>query len=270
MLRRRRDPWPNGSTSTAPISDNIRAALDWAFSPNGDATTGVSLILGALPLWMHSSLMNECRARVDLALSHLETRSQRNPHLDMQLFHARGAALLNIEGNGPEIVSALSQSLTIAESLNDTDFQLRALWCLWCHALNNGQFRQALTLADKFYEVALRSPDPIDPLTGQRMRGFVLHFLGAQTDARRHVEYMLNHYETPPHRSHIIRFQFDQLITARTQLAQILWLQGFVDQALHLVEIKYRRFQPPQSLAIFLQCARQGAHVTLRCGAQNS
>jgi predicted ATPase len=49
--------------------DNLRAALDWAFSPGGDASVGVALTAAALPLWMHLSLLNECRQRVELALA---------------------------------------------------------------------------------------------------------------------------------------------------------------------------------------------------------
>jgi len=36
--------------------DDLRAALDWAFSANGDAPTGVALTAAAVPLWMQSSL----------------------------------------------------------------------------------------------------------------------------------------------------------------------------------------------------------------------
>ena len=36
-----------------PRIDNLRAALDWAFSPGGDAAIGVALTAAAVPLWMH-------------------------------------------------------------------------------------------------------------------------------------------------------------------------------------------------------------------------
>ena len=45
--------------------DNVSKALDWAFSPSGDPTLGGALAVVALPLWMHLSLMNECRSRVE-------------------------------------------------------------------------------------------------------------------------------------------------------------------------------------------------------------
>src|SRR5216683_3036645 len=51
-----------------PRTDNLRAALDWALSPGGDASIGVALTAAAVPLWMHFSLMEECRGRVERAL----------------------------------------------------------------------------------------------------------------------------------------------------------------------------------------------------------
>jgi predicted ATPase/DNA-binding winged helix-turn-helix (wHTH) protein len=212
--------------------NNVRRALDWAFSPEGDAMLGVALTEAALPLWMHLSLMNECRSRVAQSLSVLTSRAQRTPRLELQFQHALGAVLLNIEASGPEIETALNEALRIAEDLNDTDYTLRVLWCLWCLAHNRGVFREALALADRFCEVSKGSADPVDPLTGERMRGFTIHFLGDQRTARRQIEYMLERYVAPVHRAHIIRFQFDQKITARNFLVSILWLQGYASQAL--------------------------------------
>jgi predicted ATPase len=46
----------------------VRAALDWAFSPTGAAEVGVALTVAAVPLWVHLSLMEEYRSRVEQAL----------------------------------------------------------------------------------------------------------------------------------------------------------------------------------------------------------
>ena len=51
-----------------PRIDNLREALDWAFSPSGDASIGVALTVVAVPLWMHLSLLAECCGRVEQAL----------------------------------------------------------------------------------------------------------------------------------------------------------------------------------------------------------
>ena len=61
-------------------------------------------------------------------------------------------------------------------------------------------------------------------------------FLGDQTGARKHIERMLSGYVSPGDGSDIIRFQFEQRVTARITLARVMWLQGFADQALRVVE----------------------------------
>ena len=52
--------------------DNVRSSLDWAFSPEGDAQTGVALTAVAVPLWVQLSLLAECRERTELALARLD------------------------------------------------------------------------------------------------------------------------------------------------------------------------------------------------------
>ena len=49
--------------------DNVRAALNWAVSPDGDPTIGVALTIVAVPLWVQLSLMGECRNWVERALA---------------------------------------------------------------------------------------------------------------------------------------------------------------------------------------------------------
>jgi len=51
--------------AATPSRRQVRAALDWAFSPTGAAEVGVALTVAAVPLWVHLSLMEECRGRVE-------------------------------------------------------------------------------------------------------------------------------------------------------------------------------------------------------------
>ena len=62
-----------------PQLDNLRAALDWAFAPEGDAALGVALTIAAVPLWFQLSQLGECRARVERSLSTLSAMSGRDP-----------------------------------------------------------------------------------------------------------------------------------------------------------------------------------------------
>ena len=55
--------------------DNVRAALDWAFSPQGDAEIGISLTAYCGPAWLLWSLRSEGFARVELALARCSSRT---------------------------------------------------------------------------------------------------------------------------------------------------------------------------------------------------
>jgi len=209
--------------------DNIRTALDWAFSASGDASIGVALTAAAVPLWFQQSHMVECRSRVERALARLRPPSDRASHHEMQLFTALGVSLGQTTGPGPDTITAWTTALEIAGSRDDAEYQLRALWGLWLCRVSRGECPEALVLAQRFCG---RVTNPADLPVGERMVGASLHYLGDQTNARRHLEHMLAHYVDPVRRSHAVRFQYDQEVPARMVLARILWLQGFPDQAL--------------------------------------
>jgi predicted ATPase/DNA-binding winged helix-turn-helix (wHTH) protein len=216
--------------------DNLRAALDWAFSPAGDATMGVSLTIAAVQLWMHLSLMEECRRRVEQGLASLSSGEDRGERREMQLLASLGAALLYTKGATPETRAAFARALELADSFDDTDYRLRALWGLWVDRMNEGAVRDAQRLAEAFVVAAARSADPIAVAVGERMMGFSLHFAGDQGAAQIHLERMLGDHVPALGKRPIARFQFDPWVTARTRLAVILWLKGYPDQATRLVE----------------------------------
>ena len=212
--------------------DNLRAALDWAFSPAGDASVGVALTAAAVPLWMHLSLMAECRGRVERALAALGAGANCDARREMKLHAALAASLMYTGGAVPEIGAAWTKALEIAESLDDGEYQLRSLWGLWSFHISDGHYRVALALAQRFHTLAANRSDPNDRLIGERMIGASQFYLGDQPSARRHIERLLAYYVPPVQKSHIIRFLTDQRVTARVFLARILWLQGFQDQAM--------------------------------------
>ena len=216
--------------------DNLRAALGWVFSPNGDSTIGVALTAAAVPLWMHLSLLEECRGCVERALATLGVGANRDARREMKLHAALAASLMYTRGAVPETGAAWTKALEIAESLDDAEYRLRSRWGLWSFHISGGQYRVALTLAERFHTLAANRSDPNDRLIGERMIGVSQYYLGDQLSARRHIERVLAHYVPPVQKSHIIRFQTDQRVTARVFLARILWVQGFPDQAMRAAQ----------------------------------
>lgn len=222
-----------------PRIDNLRAALDWAFSPGGDVSIGVALTAAAVPLWMHLSLLDECRSRAEQALAAYKTADGGHPRREMKLYTALvtssywGSGGIFAQVVAAEQGATLTKALEIAESLDDAEYQLRLLWGLFAVHLGIGKFQIALEMAQRFRTLAAQQQRRNDELIGERLLGSVRHVLGDQVSARRHIEHMLSNFVRSDQRSHeAIRFQVDQRVAACNFLAQILWLQGFPDEAM--------------------------------------
>jgi predicted ATPase/DNA-binding winged helix-turn-helix (wHTH) protein len=215
---------------------NLRAALDWAFSSQGDPMIGVGLTVAAIPLWYQLSLVDECLMRVRQALEWLERQDKPDDRSLMRLYAALGFPHMRAISGRPSGAKAWERSLEIARRIDDVDFQLRALWALWVDRTNGGNSRAALGMAEEFHRMAARSQDPADRLIGERMRARSLHFLGDQPRAEAHVRRMLDEYLAPANGAHLARFQYEQRLTARITLARVLWLRGREQEALGEVE----------------------------------
>jgi hypothetical protein len=141
-----------------PHLDDVRLALDWAFSPSGDAGVAVALTAAAIPLWAHVSLVTDCRGRVEQAIASLGRQVPPDPRRDMQLYLALGYAYLHTLGGGQEMNAALTKALELAEIMNDTRCRLGAIYGLYVYRHTTGDYRGALTLGEKFAPSQPRRP----------------------------------------------------------------------------------------------------------------
>jgi predicted ATPase/DNA-binding winged helix-turn-helix (wHTH) protein len=211
--------------------DNLRAALDWAFSPGGDASIGTALTAAAVPLWMQLSLLEECRGRVERALAALDGMAVPNPRREMLLRVALANAVLGTAGTVDAVGSAWNRALELAEELDDIDQQLRALYGLYTYQVRIGGYRKGLGFARRFCTAAERKSDPSDLLLGNRIVGVSLFCLGDPGEARAKIEPMLARSPAPGPRLQAVRFGLDQRMAALVHLSRILWVQGYPDQA---------------------------------------
>ncbi|QOZ53946.1 winged helix-turn-helix domain-containing protein [Bradyrhizobium sp. CCBAU 53338] len=212
--------------------DNLRAALDWAFSPDGDAQLGIALTAVAVTLWVRLSLFSECRERARTALAALG--DQGDDRVRMQLLAALGWSLMYGEGRAREARPILEATLELADRFDDKDFRLRALWGLSIDQFNNGAFGKARALADRFAEAAANSPDKTDLMLADRLTAVVLHYLGDQREARLRIDRVNASLHVLAEKPKI--FPLDLRISTQYFRARILWLQGQADQALALAE----------------------------------
>jgi len=212
--------------------DNLRATLDWAFSPDGDTQLGIALTAVAVTLWIRLSLFAECRERARSALAALGDHGEER--VRMQLLAALGWSLMYGEGRAREARPILEVTLELADKLDDKDFRLRALWGLSIDQFNNGAFGKARALADRFAEAAASSPDKTDLMLADRLSAVVLHYLGDQREARVRIDRVHASLHVLAEKPKI--FPLDLRISTQYFRARILWLQGHADQALALAE----------------------------------
>ncbi|WP_339035077.1 winged helix-turn-helix domain-containing protein [Bradyrhizobium symbiodeficiens] len=221
-------PLPEWLSTYGGELDNVRAALDWAFAPDGDARLGIALTATAVTLWVRLSLFAECRERCRTALAALGDGGD-NDHIRMQLLSALGWSLMYGEGRAREARPILETTLELAESLDDKDFRLRALWGLCIDQFNNGQFGKARALADRFANAAVNSSDNTDLMLSDRLMAVALHYLGDQNEARQRIDRVDASLHVLVEKPKI--FPLDLRISTQYFRARILWLQGLADQA---------------------------------------
>lgn len=215
------------------LIDDVRAALDWAFSPNGDRALGLALTLAAVPLWSHLSLVGESRGRAVRAIEALR-EEERSSGTAMRLHAALGGALVNIHGSGRAQHAAWAEVVRIACLLGDAEHEARGLWGLWAGHRNNAEYAEAMATAEAFQRLAEAMDDPRHRRIARRLMGVSCFYYGRLEEAERQIRTMLAEGGGLAARSDIPGFQFDQRISARCTLAQTLWLRGHPDQALAL------------------------------------
>ncbi len=209
--------------------DNLRAALDWCFGPEGDVGLGMALTVAATPIWSHvmNSLAEEGSQRVLQALRFADPAA--DPALAMRLLAAL-ASLLQQFG-APGEAAAWHETLTLAERLGDATHQSRAMSGLFLNALKRN-CGEALDLAERFRRGADATGQDFLVGRGDRLIGYARHLMGEQATARAHLERMLRAHARPADRGNLAAFNFDDHVLGRSTLSQVLWLQGFANQAL--------------------------------------
>ena len=216
--------------------DNVRAALDWAFSPAGNIAVGVDLTAAYAPVWRHLSLMAECRERCERALVVFAARGISNKRVQMRLQLALGNALAATVSPAEETKTVLTQALETANILGDLDAQASALRSLHGVLVFRGEYGRARTAAEQHQQIAYGIGDPAIVAVADRLMGNTLLTLGRPREAQQCLERVLRSPVPPDDPHQTMPRQSDDRAMARAMLARALWLQGFAEKARHEAE----------------------------------
>ena len=223
--------------------DNVRAALDWSFSPAGDAEIGVTLTAAYVPAWLHAALPTECRERTERAMNNLASGMNVSVPLRMQLHFAFGLMPAYTMSPVEPAKAALAKALTLAEQIGDLQAQFQILWGLWVLNSESGECHTAYSVTEQLSLVGRRVGDPSAGLMVERLRGFTLEMQGQHQQARECSEHVVRHYIAPADRRLTAWGQFDQRVLARAMLARALWFQGYAEQAMDQARLSLEEAQ---------------------------
>jgi predicted ATPase/DNA-binding winged helix-turn-helix (wHTH) protein len=222
-----------GSRSQALEKDiaDVRAALDWCFSPDGDTCLGVRLIAQSAILWFRLSFLDEYGRRVERALKVLGVTTTHDREVEMELNVILGELLLYTEGPGPRAVAALSAAYESAKRTQNASTARRCLWGLHSDRIGAGDYAAALDYARRWCRSLEDSGSNTsrDSL-GDRMLALAYHLTGDQPQARAHAESVLR-WPMDVSRTQTSTIQYDDRVGALVALARALWVQGFPEQA---------------------------------------
>jgi predicted ATPase/DNA-binding winged helix-turn-helix (wHTH) protein len=208
---------------------NVRAALEYSFSPRGEVPVAIALAAASALLFIELSLLNECRNWCQRALSAIgDAESGTTDELELQA--SLGMSLMFTQGNGEDVRKAFTRGLALAKELAQPYQEMRLLSGFQIYLTRISDFNGALALAEQSRLVAAGIADPAGALMANWMVGVTQHLIGQQESAWQNCSSALTHGDTSRWIS-LTRLGYDHRIIALVAAARALWLRGYPDQA---------------------------------------
>ena len=208
---------------------NLRAALEWSFSDQGDTRLGAKLAAASACLFHNAGLSLECATWSERAMDTLDTISKGTP-LELEILVCFASSLMITRGNVRTTHTALVRALDIAERLKAAPMQrLYVLQALYKWQIRCGDLRGFRELTSQIESVTKQMADPVADAIAHSSWVVTCYFTGHNLDVRRHARIAL---AAPIHLSKLNHASFGTLYGARSILARNFWVLGYPEQAM--------------------------------------
>ena len=208
---------------------NVRKALEWSFSTEGQPAIGIELAAGAAPLFLGLWLLDECRHWSRIALNAIET-TPAPPHRQVRLLEGLAVSTMHTRGNTQEVRDAIESGLTLSDDEGGELTQLRLLAGLNLFLTRLGDFEGGLAAAKRCGSIAERSGSLTDRIIAEWMLAAAHHLAGNQVAAIDHCERGFT-LEAEIGRLNVNLFGYDHHLRAELALARALGLRGAPERA---------------------------------------
>ena len=228
------------------LTDHFAATVETAPELLAHHYTEAGMIAEAVPCWLragertlHASAYLEAIAHLTAGLD-LLTGFPTGPERagqELQFHLTLGPAYMAIRGYAaPEVEACYQRARELCRELGDTPQLVPVLHGLWTYHIVRAQHADALALGEQVLELGAITDDDGLLLQGNMEAGWSHFFLGELEQAREHLERVLSLYDHERHSSHAFTYGDNPATSARSNLAQVLWLLGYVDHSLRCSE----------------------------------
>jgi predicted ATPase/DNA-binding winged helix-turn-helix (wHTH) protein len=212
------------------LLDDVRAALEWAFAPEGNIELGTALTVGSLPYGFQFSLIDESKQRATLALEVLARMSPPKLLWEIRINNSLGSLLYHTGAPRATVMAILHRAYALAQQTSAPQDSIEPLISLATLYSMYGDISAALDSTAKLEALARRMDDSIAILIADRVGAQIYHFSGYHTKARLLAERVLRY----PSRTIPLAYgqtPVDRQVSMRVVLSRILWIEGHPDQA---------------------------------------
>jgi predicted ATPase len=216
-----------------PAMADVRAALDWAQSPQGDKLLGAALVAESGTVGLLVGLSEELAQRALDALATVRSESTVPEQLELRLLILVCCANGSSDAPRDAPVDTVARLQELAARVGTPLQQRMALEALCIQAFGCGDYPRVALLAPRLEALASSPADPEhrDCLSiRHRFGAHAAHYLGDHAAARRHAGRMLAHAGEPG-RGRAMP-SVPERVAAGLQQARILWIEGRADSAL--------------------------------------
>lgn len=240
--------------------DDIRAALEWAFSDSGDPDIAAQLTVASLPVMFHLCLVEEFQRWIDTALQVLERSGAHTLIPQARLHLALCSMYVNIGCQQDGVVFESAQrAVDTADRIGDELLPMMArITQIICH-VERGNPAAAVQLTAQLGPLVARARDPFIGAMFDRVSAQAHHFNGDLAKARTHAQRALQ-YARQPVAVPIMysTYSVDHRVSMRIILARSAWLEGRADDAAQIANegVELARRDRPFTLAqVLAMCA---------------
>lgn len=226
-------PPPERRTAERAVG-NVRAALEWAFSADGDTRFGFELAAYASRMFrdlsMHTECLRWCAAALDL------TGRDAAPTLPaLRLQESLAQSLMFTAGNQQRLEDAIDRGLEMARALGARETHLHLLAGSNLYHTRRGDYRSALVAAEQFAALADDDRRPSERVAADWLLGATHLLIGDPLCGEQFLEHGHALAETmrerpPPY------FGYDHAWRGTIARGLIAWLRGKPETAVALTK----------------------------------